>query len=151
MSATNKTGQTSAATDLTRTTDTERSANEALNIMQQDQDYKPLPVVSETFATVIRAIHGFPAKLSIGWQQAGTGISCRYVCDVLSPRLFIDLVYQDNGKILISLSNGDVWQADHDLIMPRYAFDVAHQIRSATRNSKLVRFKQSALRSFKGG
>ena len=157
MISTNETSHNGRQPNMALTKNQSDPIFKAESIMT-DQDYnlvqtqgKSEPAVSETIAAIVRAIHSFPAKIAIGWQNSVSGMSCRYVVDVLSPRLNIDLMHQYDGKILISLSNADHWQINHDEIMPRYAFDVAYEIRSATRNSKLVIFKQPALRNAMGG
>jgi hypothetical protein len=111
---------------------------------------KTEPAVSETYATVVKAIHEFGGKLAINLQTAGQGMVCRYMCASISPRLCVTLILIKD-KIEISLHSADDLRIPNDDVMPKYAIDLANMIRSATRNSKLVTFKQPALRSTKGG
>lgn len=112
---------------------------------------KTEPAVSETIATIVKAIHEFGGKLAIGWQSANQDMVCRYLCAAINPKLYVTLIITRKERIEISLHNADDIRVPNDDLTPRYAKDLANQIRSATRNSKLVTFKQPALRSTKGG
>jgi len=149
-----KNGLESAPTDQALTPEPVRPVKEASKIMHHSQAYirvdthdKPLPAVSETIAQVVRAIHAFPAKLSIGWQKSTSGLRCRYVVDCLSPRLSVDILQSDNDKILISMSCTDRWQHQYDELLPEFAHDLAYQIRAATLHSKKIKFKQPQLQN----
>lgn len=108
---------------------------------------KTEPAVSETFATVVKTIHEeYKAKLVFGLQSAGQDMVCRYLVGSISPRLYATIILKPK-EILISLHNADSCEVPNDAAMPRYAKDLANQIRSATRGSKLVKFKQESLRA----
>lgn len=128
----------------------------ALNIMHENNltlvrtNGKSEMALSETIAAIVQTVHNFGAKLAIGWQRAESSLICRYVTN-LNPRLFIDLTHRDDDKLIISLSNGDIWHANHDELMPSYAVDLAIEISEATRRSKRVIFKQQSLKRIVGG
>jgi hypothetical protein len=100
---------------------------------------------------IVRAIHEFGGKLAIGWQTANQDMVCRYICAAINPKLNVTLVITRKERIEVSIHSADDLRVPNDDLMPKYANDLANQIRSATRNSKLVTFKQPALRSTKGG
>jgi hypothetical protein len=113
--------------------------------------HQPELKVLELVVRVVTAIHQFGAVLAIGWQQTGSGLACRYVCAQLSPCLLIDLFHEKEDRILISLSNGSQWQANHDELLPRYAHELAKAIAQATQCSPRVTFKQPQLTKIMGG
>ena len=113
-------------------------------------EHKPKTKILELVARVVAAIHQFGAVLAIGWQQAGAGLICRYVCARLSPCLLIDIRHTKDDRLIISLSNGDQWHANHDEFMPRYAHDLAKAIAQATHYSPRVTFKQDSLKKIMG-
>jgi hypothetical protein len=113
-------------------------------------EHKPELKVLELVARVVAAIQEFGAVLAIAWQQAGSGLICRYVC-ALSPSLLIDILHTKDDRLIISLSNGDQWHADHDQLLPTYAHDLAKAIAHATQYSARVTFKQDSLKKIMGG
>lgn len=152
MSNAKKTGLKSASTDQALTPEPVRPVKEALTIMQHYQDYRTVHGVcntnadiSQIFSTTVKSIHEFGGKLAINLLPANKDKICRYVCSGISPRLCVTLILKLK-EIEVSLHSADDLRVPNDDVMPRYAIDLANQIRSATRNSKLVKFKQESLR-----
>lgn len=118
--------------------------NQEYNLVTTRRNSKPK--VFDTLAAICKVLNDFGAILSIGWQKIGSMLACRYVVVNRSPMLIVDIFHDDHDRLLISMSNGSFWQVGHDSIMPASAFDLAFEIRSATRGSKSVRFKQEAFK-----
>lgn len=155
MSAINESGLVSASTEKQALTIQTRLDKEAESIMAHpDQPKTQVPRNSkfpETYAAVLKAISQFGCELSIGLQKAGENMLCRYVYSAVKPKLFVTLIITPKDRIQISFHNGDDLRVPNDSLTPKYAIDLANQIRSATLNSKLVKFKQPELRNAKGG